>query len=128
MTKTKIYIASASVLVILITGSYIASNLRTSRLEKAAADAVQKSKESEAAAQANEIKAAEYRQKLEYIESRLIEMTAIARRQDEQLEKNTIDTAAARGRVQRARSAGTKPTSAAELCAKLGELGHSCAE
>ena len=123
---TKIYIAAGAVLLILFAGSYIISSVQTTRLEKAAADAMEKAAESEAAAEANEHKAAEYKQKLEYLESRIAELGTIARRQDEELEKTYLDTAAARRGVERSRSAGAKPSSAGELCGKLAELGYPC--
>lgn len=73
-----------------------------------------------------EQKAAEYKQKIEYLESSLSQLETMARKQDEKLKELANDTNTARDGVRRARSVRSIESTNAALCAKLAELGHPC--
>jgi chromosome segregation ATPase len=123
---TKIYLAAAALLVTAFLFSTAWSTFRNSKLEKEIAAAKQRAESSEKAAGDAERKAGEYKAKIEYLENDLAEIQQIARRQDEELEKITADTSAARDRVRDARGVRAVATTAAELCRKLADIGHPC--
>ena len=124
--KTKIYLVAAALLVAVFLLSTAWSNFRNARLEKEIAAAKQMAETSEKTAADAERKVGEYKAKIEYLEKDLAEIQQIARRQDEELEKLTADTSAARDRVRDARGIRAVATTAAELCKKLAEIGHPC--
>ncbi len=126
--KAKIYIAIA--LAALTIAAFIFSSVWTIRrfanLERELRDARQAVQTADKLAATREIEAATYKQKLEYLETNLSEIQTIARKQDEELEKLNTDTGRARTNVERTRRIRTIDTTAAELCAKLAEVGRGC--
>ncbi|MGH9819240.1 MAG: hypothetical protein ACRD43_03645, partial [Pyrinomonadaceae bacterium] len=82
--------------------------------------------EKERLAWQKETEAAAYKKKNEYLEQKLADIQAIARKQDEQIESFRKDTTAARTNAGRARGIRSIDTTADELCAKLAETGHGC--
>lgn len=126
--ETKFYLISAGVVILLIclVGGPMWSNRQIATLEGKIADAEADTDASEKKATAREIEAAEYKQKILYLDTKLNEIEAIARKQDEQLEKLTLNSRDARSDVERARRTRAVTATAAELCSKLAELGHAC--
>lgn len=126
--QTKIYIGIA--LAALTIAAFIFSSIWTTRkftnLERELRDAKQAVQTADKLAAEREIEAAAYKQKIEYLESNLTEIQTTARKQDEELEKLNINSRDARNNVERTRRTHTIDTTAAELCAKLAEVGHGC--
>ncbi len=126
--RTKFYIglAVSALFTIGIIGSSALSHSKISALEKAVeaarADAIGKQQR----AMHKEIEAAAYKQKIDYLEGKFAEIKTIAREQDEQMQKLNNNSRGARGDVERARRTRAITTTAAELCAKLAEIGHAC--
>ena len=105
---------------------WLYSEAKIRRLERVVETVEQQAKASEETAVAAENAAGEYRKKIEFLETELAAIGAIARRQDEELERIGGDVGAARRNVERARSVRAIGATADELCAKLAELGHPC--
>lgn len=128
ITKTKIYIVAAISVIFAfgLIGGSAWSSYKIAKLEETVANAKAAALENQKAAEAKEIEAAEYKQKIEYLESKLTGIKQLARKQDEQLEKLSINSGSARNDVQRARRTSTISATHAELCEKLAELGHPC--
>ena len=126
--QTKIYIALAAVAILTfgVFGGAAWSNHRITKLEQAVDITKQNADRSEQAVNAKEIEAAEYKQKIEYLERQLTEIQTIAGKQDEELEKLNVISRSARSDVDRARRTRTIAANADELCQKLAELGHGC--
>jgi uncharacterized protein HemX len=99
-------------------GGYAWSGWRISRLERHAADARARADSFEKAARVKELEAAQYKQKIEHLEGRLVEIKEIAKTQDEELEKLASSVRDARGDVDRARSIRSIAVTADELCYK----------
>ncbi len=116
----------AAIFLIGIAGGSIWSNYKIGQLERAVESAKTDAAEKATAANEVEKRSAIFAAKTEYLEKKLAEIQAIARRQDEELEKLNVDTDAARGRVERARRARTAAATADELCERLAEVGHGC--
>jgi chromosome segregation ATPase len=95
-------------------------------MERVVAGAKEHSETVEQAAADKEQKAGEYKAKIEYLERKLAEISATARRQDDELQTLENDTNTARGDVDRARRVRSVAAAADELCKKLEELGHPC--
>lgn len=125
-TKNKIYIGIAAVVFIAIFGGALWQSHKIAKLEKAVETAKQTAEEKRSQADAKETQAAEYKQKIDYLEQQLADTQVRTRRQDEKLERSITNTRLARGRVERAKRSRTIPTQTVELCAKLAELGHAC--
>jgi hypothetical protein len=127
MTKQiKIYIAIAVAVLAFVAGIAGWAKFRIGRLEKAVADAKKQSAALERKATLKEAEAAEYIQKIAYLERQLGEVRHLARKQDEQLERLSDNSRRARGDLDRARRTRVVPADDAALCAKLAELGHAC--
>lgn len=124
--KLKIYIAAALAALALIVGTQLWSGYKIAKLQKTVDNAKQNADGSATDANAKETEAAGYKQKSIYLEQKLAEIQAIARKQDEELEKINSNTAAARSDVERARRIRSITSTAGELCAKLAELRHAC--
>jgi len=124
--ELKIIIGAALALFIGIAVASFISNAKIRSLERSVEAAKQQAEASEKAASDAETRAAEYKQKTEYLESQIARVGEIARRQDEELEKINADSGRARRDVERARSVRSIDATADELCAKLAELGHGC--
>jgi len=122
-TQTKIYIGVG--LAALTIAAFIFSS-RFTNLERELWDAKQAVQTADKLAAAREIEAAAYKQKLEYLENNLTEIQTIARKQDEELEKLNINGRDARSNLERTRRLRSIDTTAAELCAKLAEVGRGC--
>ena len=125
-TTTKIYIgiAVAAALASLMAGLWQSHTI--TKLERGVRDAKQAAGEKETQAAAKEIEAAQYKQKIEYLEHQLADIQTKTRKQDEKLEKAGNNSRNARDRVERAKRTRSIDADAAELCAKLAELGHAC--
>ncbi|MEP7075394.1 MAG: hypothetical protein ABI878_06255 [Acidobacteriota bacterium] len=124
--KMKIGLVGASVFVIAILGSWAWSSHKTATLERAVESAKARADAKTKAADEMEKQSAVYAAKTGYLEQKLAEIQAIARKQDEQLEKINVDTNAARTSAGRARSVRAIASTADDLCAKLAEVGHGC--
>ncbi len=124
--KIKFYLAAAVFVIASILCSYLWSSYKTGKLQTAVEDAKLSADKAAADANVKEIEAAQYKQKTIYLEQQIAEIQAIARKQDEELEKLNSNTAAARSDVERARRIRSITSTAFELCAKLAELGHAC--
>lgn len=102
------------------------SNHKIAKLERSVAAAKQNADIIESGSRDLEQKAAEYIQKIEYLETSLSEIQTLARKQDEKLKELATGTNAARDGVRRARTVRTIESTNTELCIKLAELGHAC--
>ncbi len=127
-TQTKIYLlaAAGSLCLITLIVSSTWSNRQIAKLENAVGDAKAIAIEQQQAAAVSEINAAQYKQKIDYLEAKLTEIGQLARKQDEHLEILTNNSRTARSDVERARHTRSVTTTHAELCHKLAELGHPC--
>lgn len=125
-TQIRIILSAAATLVIAIAIASMVSNARVRSLERAVDAAKVQAKANEEAAVTAEIQAAEYKQKIEYLEARIAEIGSIARKQDEELAKLGGDVGTARRDVERTRSVRAVDATNAELCGKLAELGYPC--
>jgi len=129
--QTKIYIAGGVAIVLIVmtmSMSMWMTNHRITQAERAASAAKQAAAEKEKLAAEKETEAAGYKEKSEYLEKQVAEIEATARKQDEEIERTKSNSAAARSRVDRARSVRSVDTTADELCGKLAEVGHGCEE
>ena len=127
-TRTKIYIAlaAAAAISISIFGGAAWSGHTVRTLENAANAERERTVQMEKGSAEKDLAAARYREKTEYLERQIAEITATKRKQDEQLEKLNIDTRNARARVARARGSSATTIDAADLCKKLADAGHPC--
>ena len=125
---TKIYIggAIAAVVMIGILGGWVWSGYKTAKLEHAVDAARTEADAKTKAADEIERRSAEFAAKTAYLEQKFAEIQAIARKQDEELEKLKTNTADARNAVERARSVRSIASTADELCQRLAEVGHGC--
>lgn len=126
--RTKIYvgIAITAIFALGLAGGSVSSNRKIANLEHDVETARHAADIADKLAVTREIEAAEYKQKIEYLESRLAEIQTIARKQDEELETLNTNSGRARGDVERARRTRSAGATADELCAKLAEIGHGC--
>lgn len=129
-TGQKLLIAGVifAVLAAVLFGGYAWSGRKIQRLEKEVTETKVRADRLEDIAAKKEIEAEQYKQKIEHLEGRLIEIKEIAKTQDEELEKLNFTVRGARGNVDRARSVRTIATTADELCKRLAEVGHPCYE
>lgn len=81
--QTKIYIAVAAAFLAVIFGNAAWSHIQVSRLEKKVWDARVTADKANAEAARRELEAAEYKKKIEYLESRVAGIQTIVRRQDD---------------------------------------------
>lgn len=126
-TQIKIYIAAAITVIFTITlVIYTWSSHQIAQLESAVAAAKTEADKKEQTAAAKEIEAAEYKRKIDYLETKLTEITQLSRKQDEELQTLNNTSRNARSDVDRSRRTRSITTTAAELCQKLAELGHAC--
>jgi predicted RNase H-like nuclease (RuvC/YqgF family) len=102
------------------------SNHRVVSLERDIETAKTLAAEKQTAADRSETQAAEYKAKTEYLEQQIAEINAIATKQNEELEKLSKTTDAARRDVERARNIRSVVATTDQLCAKLADLGHGC--
>ena len=126
--RTKIYIglSVAAIFAVVILGGTAWSKHKIAKLENAVETAKRLAEGSSQLAEKWELEAAEYIQKIEYLERQLSEIQIIARRQDEKMEKLNVNSGRARRDVEHAKRTRTIDADAGELCAKLAELGHPC--
>lgn len=124
----KIYIAGA-VLTLIAAAPFVTSlwsdhkiRVLEGEIESAKTMADQKT----SVAEELEKQAGEYKAKNEYLEQKIAEMNAIAKKQDEELETLSKNTDTAHGDVDRARRVRSVAATADQLCAKLADLGHAC--
>lgn len=123
--KIHIAIALAAILTIAIF-IYVLSNIRIANLESEVAKAKQIATQKQQTAAERELEAAEYKQKIEYLETKIDEINQLARKQDEELEKLNLNSRNTRSDADAARRTRTVAATNAELCQKLAELGHPC--
>jgi len=127
--QTKIYLGAGVAIVLIVLTMSVSmwmTNHRITQAERAASAAKQAAAEKEKVAAEKETEAAAYKEKSEYLEKQVAEIQAMARKQDEEIERTKTNTAAARSRVDRARGVRSVDTTADELCGKLAEVGHGC--
>jgi len=127
-TRTKIYIGLgiAAIFAIGILGGAAWSDHKIAKLETAVETAKRLADDAGQRAEQKEIEAAEYKQKIKYLEGQLADIQTIARKQDEELEKLNDNSSRARVDVERAHHTRSIVANADELRAKLAELGHGC--
>lgn len=125
-TQTKIYLAIAAAVLAIIIGNSLWARYRTARLEREVWDARAVAELASQTARKRELEAAEYKKKIEYLESQLSDIRLLAAKQDDELKKLNNDTRDARARLGRARGARPAAVTDAELCRKLAEIGHPC--
>ena len=123
---TKIYIAIAAVIAVATIAGATWSNHKIAKLENEVEAAMKKADEVQQLAAEKEIQAAEYKQKIDYLEQKLADIQTIARKQDEELEKLEHSSRHALNDTERARRTRTIAATAGQLCQKLAELGHGC--
>ncbi len=124
--QIKIYIAIAAAVLLAITITWLWSNHSIAKLEGESRDARQRAETLQHHAAQREAEAAEYKQKIQYLERELTEIQQLARKQDEELEKLNTVSNNARADVEHARRTRSVAATADELCQKLAELGHGC--
>jgi len=126
--RTNIYIGLgiAAIFAVGILGGAAWSDHKIAKLETAVETAKQQANNIQQTAISKEAEAAEYKQKIEYLEGQLTDIQTIARKQDEELEKFNDNSGRARVDVERAHHTRSIVANADELCAKLAELGHGC--
>ena len=127
--QTKIYLGAGVAIVLIVLTMSVSmwmTNHRITQAERAASAAKQAAAEKEKVAAEKETEAAAYKEKSEYLEKQVAEIQAMARKQDEEIERTKTNTADARSRVDRARGVRSVDTTADELCGKLAEVGHGC--
>ena len=124
--QTKLIVAGAAAIVVLLIGTTLISNHKLNALERKIEQAKRYADELEEQSHTAETKAAEYKHKIEYLEGELTAIASVARRQDEQLKAISGDVGAARRDVERARRIRAIDTTTDELCARLAALGHAC--
>jgi len=125
-TRTKIYICIAIAAIALIAVPAIWQSHKVASLESKIDEAKQTAEQKREAATEKEVEAAEFKQKIDYLERSLANIQTLTRKQDEELEKFITNSRLARGSVERAKRTRTTPANTVELCAKLAELGHAC--
>lgn len=125
-TQTKLLIAFAIALAASISISLAWSNHKIAELERQAEDAVINAEKLEHEAIESDRRAAEYLQKIEYLEAQANEIRSTTRRQDEKLTKAATNVRNARRNVERARGTRQTDTDEQKLCDELAALGHGC--
>ena len=125
-TQTKLIIAAAGIIIVGLAVTTLVSNHKLNTLERRVEAARRNSDTMEKQSHIAESKAREYVKKIKYLEGELTAIGQIARRQDEELKTigGHIDTA--RRDVEHARRLRAIDTTTADLCARLGALGHAC--
>lgn len=101
--KHKLYAAAATLIAVLIIGNSIRSHFQITRLERIVKQTKHLAGEQQQRSDDLEKQTYIYKEKAAYLEARLAEIETAAREQDEQLEKLSADTAAARRDLQRHR-------------------------
>ena len=126
--RNEIYIAIAciAVLVAAIITFSILSNRELARAEHDVRSAKAKANAAETLSRELETTAAEYKEKLAYLEVTLSGLRRIAMEQNEQIKLLESTTNDARRNADRARAVRRIESTAAELCRKLADLGHPC--
>lgn len=127
-TKTRIYLAVALVLLIAAASlaPYLSSAYRIRTADRELEKALSAADEAQLTAAAADRRAAEYKEKLDFLESQLAEVSEIARRQDNELKILNANSNSARRDVDSARGVRSIDATTTELCGKLAELGHPC--
>lgn len=126
--RTEIYIAIACIVVLtaaIITFSVV-SNRELARSEHDVRSAKAKANAAETRSRELESTAAEYKEKLEYMEVTLSGLRRIAMEQNEQIKLLESTTNDARRNADRAHAVRRIESTAAELCQKLADIGHPC--
>lgn len=126
--KTKIYIAAvvAAIVIAIIGGGAIWSDHKVAVATQAVDEATKTADEKQKLADQKETESAEYKQTNEYLESKIADIEAIARKQDDELEKLKTNTAGARSDAERTHHIRSIASTTDELCQKLAEVGHGC--
>ncbi|MBL8125917.1 MAG: hypothetical protein JNJ39_17585 [Blastocatellia bacterium] len=124
--QIKLILAVAAAAVLAAAAATIVSNVRLRSLERNVEIATERARTLEETAREAESRAAEHKQKIEYLEAEIAGIGRIARKQDEELKKISGDIGNARSDVERAKRIRTAGANAAELCGKLEELGYPC--
>jgi hypothetical protein len=125
-SKTYITAAIIGVLVIGILVAYLWSSHRIRSLETEVDAAKTIAAEKQNSAIEAEKAAAEYKQKIEYLEQELGEARALATKPDDEIENFKTNTGVARRDVERVRRVRSVAGTTEELCRKLAEVGHPC--
>ena len=125
-TKTKIYIATAAAVFLVVAGYSLWSGIQMRRLENAANEAKTIAANEQIRADELESSSRKYEEKIAYLEVNLAELETLARKQDEELKTIETTTGNARRDVERARRIRSAAATAEELCRKLAEVGHGC--
>ena len=124
--QIKLILAVAAAVVLAAAAATMVSNARLRSLERNVEIATERARTLEETARETESRAAEYKQKIEYLETEIAGIGRLARKQDEELKKISGDIGDARRDVESAKRIRPVSTNAAELCGKLEELGYPC--
>ena len=126
--RTKLYLAAAIAAVVL--AAAISTSIRSAytarKLERELTAAKAAAANKESGAREMEQRAAEYKQKIEYLEDSLSALRLIADKQDEEIKLIEKHNGNARRDLDAARRVQRIESTAAELCRKLAALGHPC--
>ena len=125
--RYKIYFTAAGVVLTALLIYSAASHFQITRQEAEIDEAKRAAERIRQTAVGKEMEAAEYKQKIDYLERQLTEIETIRRKQDEELQGIGVNTQRARVGVKHARGVRTNGDATAdELCARLAEVGHGC--
>ncbi len=102
--KYKLYAAAAMLIAVLIIGNAVRSHVQITKLERAVDQTKHLADEQLHRSDELEKQTYIYKEKAAYLEARLGEIQTAARKQDEQLEKLSADTVAARSDLKRHRN------------------------
>ena len=127
-TKIKIYIAVASVFLILVAGYSLWSSHQIRKLENAAGTAKQDAEFHEQRANELEMQSRKYEEKIVYLETILAELKTLAQKQDEELKNIETTTGRTRADVERARSIRSAAATAEELAESSPTSGTRVSE
>lgn len=127
-TRKQIYAAAAVFIAaaVLFTGNSLFTEWKLKRLERTAGTSAERAKQLEREADEMERASGQSLQKIEYLETKIAEIGAVARSQDEEIKELRNITRGARADVERARRVRAITANADELCERLAELGHAC--
>lgn len=122
----KVFLVLAVIVTLIIAAVGIRSTLTVNRLEKQVTAAKKNADATEKAAAVKELQAAQYQQKIIFLETNLKEIQDLARKQDEQIQNIAAVNHRARDDVRRARDVRAVQSTSADLCQQLAKVGHGC--
>jgi chromosome segregation ATPase len=125
-SKIQIYVVIAAVALIVCVTNWLWSNHKIAKLERNVENAKALAADKQITADEKEKLAGEYKAKTEYLEQQIDTLRAVAQKQDEELQKLSVNVDNARADVSRAHSVRSAAATLTDLCTKLAHLGHGC--